>query len=127
MRAEKTTISLNKVRLFAFHGALPQERLTGGWYTLNVSVDYPFEAALSSDELADTLSYAGILAVVKREMAVPSRLLEHVAGRILSALFAAFPRIERGEIEIIKENPPIGSDTTGAAVILRAANDKDIS
>ncbi len=116
---------LNNVRLFAYHGALPQERMTGGMYSLTLAIDYPFGKALATDDLVDTLSYADVLDVVRREMAVPSNLLEHVAGRILSSLFAAFPRIERAEIEIRKENPPIGGDTAGAGVLLCARNGKE--
>ena len=54
--------------------------------------------------------------VVKVEMAVPSRLLEHVAGRITNALFARFPAVTAIHLEIIKENPPMGADCRGAGV-----------
>ncbi len=125
MLPEKTRISLNDVRLYAFHGVLPQERKTGAWYRVTLEVDYPFSPAMASDDIADTASYAGMLDIIKREMAVPSRLLEHVAGRILSALFETFPLSAGAEIKIVKENPPVGCDTGGACVLLRAKNDKE--
>ncbi len=127
MLLEKTQIVLNDVRLYAYHGVLPQERTVGGWYTLTLTVDYPFGAALSSDDLPDTIDYAAVLEVVKGEMAVPSRLIEHVAGRILAALFAAFPKIQRAELELTKDNPPMGHNTQGATVRLSAKNDKCFS
>ncbi len=123
MLTEKTQIILDDVRLYAFHGVLPQERKTGGWFVVTVSVDYPFCRAMDSDDLADSLSYVSVLEVVKREMAVPSNLLEHVAGRILSALFAAYPRITAGEVTVKKENPPMGSNMSGVAVVVRARNE----
>ena len=59
----------------------------GGWYILTIEADYPYDRALESDDVADTLNYAEMLEVAKREMAVPSQLLEHVAGRIGKSLF----------------------------------------
>lgn len=124
---EKTQIVLNNVRLYAYHGVLPQERTVGGWYTLTLTIDCPLTPALSSDDLAGTIDYAAVLEVIKGEMAVPSRLLEHVAGRILNALFSAFPKIERAELTLTKDNPPVGTNISGATVRLSAKNDKCFS
>ncbi len=124
MSLEETRITLNSVRLYAYHGVLPQERLVGGWYTLDISADYPFDGALASDDVEDTLDYSKMLEIAEREMAVPSKLLEHVAGRILGSLFEAFPKTRSAEVSLTKENPPMGGDTAGATVRLRAKNDK---
>ncbi len=124
MLVEKTQIWLNKVRLYAYHGVLPQENEVGGWYVLTLRVDYPFTKAIDSDNVADTLDYSKLLEIVKREMNIPSRLLEHVVGRIASSIFNTFPLTERVELELCKENPPMGCDTAGATVLLCAKNDK---
>jgi len=52
-------------------------------------------------------------------MAVPSKLIEHVAGRIMRALKARFPQLTAIEIRLAKRNPPFGGDIREAAVILR--------
>ena len=62
------------------------------------------------------LSYAEVYDVVKAEMAVPSQLLEHVAGRICQALLHRFPAAQAIHLEILKENPPMGADCAGAGV-----------
>lgn len=124
MLREESRILLNDVRIYAYHGVLPQERTVGGWYRVWVNVEYDFMRAIESDNVDDTLDYSKILAVVKEEMGVPSNLVEHVAGRIAKALFMTFPDIKSAEIKIIKENPPMGSDTAGAGVLLRLKNDK---
>ena len=49
-------------------------------------------------------------------MAVPSGLIEHVAGRIGDRLFRLFPKIEKVELKIIKQNPPMGADGDGAGI-----------
>ena len=73
---------------------------------------------MDTDEINGTISYADVFEVVKAEMAIPSRLLEHVAGRICQALFTRFPSAESIHLEILKENPPMGADCTGAGVCL---------
>ncbi len=124
MSQQKTKIFLNDVRIYAYHGVLPQERTVGGWYRVWVDVDYDFTRALETDNVDDTLDYSKMLAVVNEEMSVPSNLVEHVAGRIAKALFKSFPDIDSAEIKIVKENPPMGNDTAGAGVLLRLKNDK---
>ena len=63
-----------------------------------------------------TINYAEIYEVVKSEMNVPSKLIEHAAGRILKSLRRRFPQIEH--IKLAKQNPPFGGDVQSAAVLL---------
>jgi dihydroneopterin aldolase len=79
---------------------------------------------MESDDVADTLNYAELCQIVKREMAVPSKLLEHVAGRIGRAVFEAFPEATALELSLTKINPPMGADCDGAGVELYLINDK---
>lgn len=118
MTALSSKIILKDIRLFAHHGVLPQERAVGAYFTLNLRIQTDFSRALASDELAGTISYADAFEVVKAEMAVPSQLLEHVAGRICQALFDRFPAAEAIHLELLKENPPMGADCAGAGIAL---------
>jgi len=113
---ESSYVFLRNVRFYAFHGALPQERSVGGDYLLNLRVGYPVEKAMESDEVGDTLNYATLFDLVKREMNIPSQLLEHVAGRIVKAITAAFPAVTSVDLELTKQNPPMGVDADGAGV-----------
>ena len=109
-------VILRSLRLFAHHGVLPQERAVGAYFTLNISIQTDFSRAMAEDELDGTISYADVFEVVKAEMAVPSALLEHVAGRICQAIFRRFPQAEAIDLEILKENPPMGAECAGAGV-----------
>lgn len=115
-------IILRNVRFHAFHGVLPQERQVGGDFLVNLRVGYPFEKAMESDEVGDTLNYATLFDLVKREMNIPSQLLEHVAGRIVKAIVAAFPAVTSIDLELIKQNPPMGADSDGAGVEVHFKN-----
>ena len=122
---EKSQIRLNKVRFYAYHGVMEQERVVGGWYELTLTIDYPFQGAMLSDDVADTLDYAAVYEVVSSEMKQPSQLLEHVAGRIAQTLFETFPLISHIDLCLTKENPPMGGDTQGASVLISVKNDKN--
>lgn len=121
MHLETLTIRLEKLKFHARHGVLEQERVVGGEYTVSLELELPpAEAAVCADDLRGTVNYAEAYALVAREMAVPSALLEHVAGRILEAVFEAFPAVQRAAVEVCKLNPPMGACGDGACVRLSA-------
>ena len=116
MRFDKGYILLRDLRFHAFHGALPQERLVGGNFVVDLRVGYPLAQAMTSDRVDDTLNYASLYALVEREMQQPSSLLEHVAGRIAQAIAKTFPEALSIDLTLTKQNPPMGADCKGAGV-----------
>lgn len=120
-------IYLRNVRFHAFHGVLPQEGIVGNDYLVNLVLDYDFSSAMKTDDLQETLNYAEVYQKVREEMAVPSKLLEHVAGRIAHRLFSDFPEIQKLQLSITKVNPPMGADSDGAGVEVVLTNDKTYS
>ena len=117
-------IFLNRVRLYAFHGVAEQERSVGAWFTVSVRIQYNISRAMETDSVDDTISYADVLQVVKREMAQMSKLLEHVAGRIARAVIAEFPGVEAVKVTVVKENPPMGANCDGAGVEVEVRDGK---
>ena len=113
-----TTILLPQMQFHARHGVLPQERLVGAQFTVSLEAQVRFDEALLTDRLEGTVSYADIHQAVKEEMATPSALLEHVAGRIAHRLLHDFPLIQALKIELMKQNPPMGADIPSAGVRL---------
>ena len=109
-------IYLRDVRFYAYHGVLPQERRVGGWFTVTLRVGVDVSWTAEKDDVNDTVSYAALYELLKREMAVPSKLLEHVAGRMVSAIGQEFPQITSIDLWLTKENPPMGADCQGAGV-----------
>ena len=121
---QQTYIRLEKLRFRAFHGVLPQERTVGGDFLVTLRIGYPWQRAMDSDDVGDTLNYAAVYQLVSGEMAVPSQLLEHVAGRIVKALQQQFPAITSVDLWLTKVTPPMGADGEGAGVELHLINDK---
>ncbi len=118
---------MREVRFHAFHGVMPQERKVGAEFAVSLRVGVDLSRAVESDNVEDTLNYATLYEVVKKEMIIPSRLLEHVAGRIGKAVFSHFPQVESADVVITKQNPPMGADCNGASVELHLINDKTSS
>ena len=113
-------ICINAMRFYAHHGCFEQERAIG----TNFRVDLRFETdtlrAEQSDSIADTVSYLDVYQVVKREMAVPSNLLEHVGRRICDAVLAQFPAVETVTAIVHKLNPPLGGQMESVSVEISA-------
>ena len=102
-------IRMEGLKFYAFHGVLPQENLVGAYYHVDLKLKTDFTHAAETDELEGTVSYADIHAVVKEEMQITSKLLEHVCQRIAKHIFHDFPTIEAIDISLFKENPPMGA------------------
>ena len=125
MIIEKGFVSLDNIRFHVNHGVLEQERLTGGDFTVSVKAGYPLTEAVMTDNVDTTLNYATLYEIIDREMRKPSRLLEHVAGRIGESIFTALPLVDSLVVKITKVNPPMGGLMDGASVELHLINDKN--
>ena len=66
-------IELCGMRFRAYHGVLEEERRCGGDFVVDFSCAYPFDQALVTDDLSDTLDYSAVYAVIAREMAGTDR------------------------------------------------------
>ena len=126
MKLESSTIELKDIRLYALHGVLEQERRVGGEYSVSLRVHYNIAQAMISDNVDDTLNYAHLLDIIKKEMNVPSNLLEHIAGRIGKNIIDTFPKVEDIEVVVTKINPPLGVHCAGASVTVHLINDKTL-
>lgn len=111
-------IKLENVRIYAHHGCLKEETIIGSDYIVNLTVSSNLTKASDSDALEDTVDYVLLNAIIKEEMAVPSKLLEHVAKRIINQIFSKDSRADSVVIEVSKINPPIGGDVEKVTILL---------
>ncbi|MGB5236081.1 MAG: dihydroneopterin aldolase [Flavobacteriaceae bacterium] len=111
-------IELKDIRLFASHGCLKEESIIGSDYSVDLSVWGDLSIAAKSDNLPDTIDYVHLHKIVKEEMAVPSKLLEHVSSRIINRVFNEMVTVEEICVSVAKINPPIGGDVASVKVIL---------
>lgn len=100
-------IKVNGIRVYSYHGCLPEEGIIGGEYIVDVTITGDFSEAENSDDLTDTADYCVVYETVKREMAIRSKLIEHVAKRILDSLRKEYPGVSVFDVRVTKINPPM--------------------
>lgn len=123
MKINQSYILLKEIRCYAFHGVALQENRIGNEYSIQLRLKTDIRKAMESDEVNDTINYAEVYQTVAAEMAIPSKLLEHVGGRILKSLFRQFPAIEEIELQLHKRNPPMGADIESAGIELHCCRE----
>lgn len=112
----KSKIILEDLKIYAYHGVLPEENLIGTYYLINAEFETDLWKAADTDNLNDTVSYAEINDFIHEEMSRPSKLLENVAGRIIEGIGKKFPQILAVKLTIMKTSPPIKGECKGASV-----------
>ena len=103
-----STISIEQMEFYAYHGCFKEEQIIGTRFLVDLFLETNTSKAEKSDDLGDTVNYQEVYLLVKKEMEVKSKLLEHVGRRILKAVKGRFPEIESAKIKISKMNPPMG-------------------
>ena len=111
-------VSIDDIRMFAFHGLYPEERILGNWYTLDVLVESETQPNFS-DDIANTIDYSLIFAICKQVMAYPVDLLETVAENIAHKIREELSEEVSILVQISKENPPMGLSSGRSTVVYR--------
>tara|TARA_R110002049_G_scaffold216691_1_gene388146 strand:+ start:6233 stop:6586 length:354 start_codon:yes stop_codon:yes gene_type:complete len=112
-------IVIEGMTFFARHGFYPEENTIGGKFEVDIEFDTVFsDASKENDDLAGTVNYEQVYAIVKDEMAITSKLLEQVANRIINRLYNDLSGISHIRLKVSKLNPPMGGEIRRVAVIL---------
>lgn len=111
-------IYLEDVKIYGYHGVLPEENIIGTYYIINAELHTDLWKAAETDDLHDTISYANINEIIHHEMNIKSKLLEHVAGRIILKIHNSFPQISYIKLKITKTSPPMPGEMKGASIEL---------
>lgn len=114
------TVRVENIRVYAHHGCLTEETIIGSEYLVTILVKTDLSKASLSDNLVDTVDYVHINKIVEEEMAVPSKLLEHVAKRIADRIFTEIPMAKKSKIQVSKINPPMNGDVEKVTIVLKS-------
>lgn len=101
-------IILEKMQFYAYHGCFAEEQLIGTNFEVTLTIEVDTTKASKTDTLEDALNYQEVFTVVKAEMGIKSKLIEHVAQRIVNKLLITFPQIKEVTLTLSKLNPPLG-------------------
>ncbi|TWO34024.1 dihydroneopterin aldolase [Seonamhaeicola sediminis] len=110
------TIKVENIKVYAYHGCLKEETKIGSDYRVDLEVKADLQTSAISDELNDTVDYVFLNSIIKEEMAIPSKLLETVAKRILDRIFSEDSMVKKATVWVSKINPPIGGDVESVTI-----------
>jgi dihydroneopterin aldolase len=111
-------IQIENMEFYAFHGHFKEERIVGNRFLVDLTVETDMKTAAESDNLRDAVNYQRIYEIVKQQMELKSHLLEHIAGRILDAVYAEMEGIKKITVKVSKMNPPMGGKIGSVSVVL---------
>ena len=114
-------IVLENISIYAFHGCMKEEARIGSDYIINLKVKADLQHASISDKLEDTINYVDLLKIVNEEMAISSKLLEHVAERIVSRILCTMKMVNNIQVKIAKQNPPINGNISAVTIIRKGS------
>jgi dihydroneopterin aldolase len=106
MELSPLKISINGLSVYAHHGVFDFEKAYGQEFLIDAEVTIE---ATTSDELANTLSYADLAdALVANAKQNPVDLLETLAQRLLALTFKlGGPSVTKAKITVHKPNAPL--------------------
>ena len=111
-------ITVEGIRLYAYHGHLPEEAKLGGHFIVNVWVTADTSEVEKTDDLNDTVDYAKIIAIVKEQMAIRSDMIEHPTKRIVDAILL-LDKVQKVKVEVEKIQPPIDASFDKISVTIK--------
>jgi dihydroneopterin aldolase len=119
MSQGRDEINLEGMVFFGRHGVNPEETTLGQRFGADLSVFLDLSKAGGTDDVADTVSYASLYKIVRAEVeGEPSKLLEHLAVRIIRKVLEHDKRIVAARLRVTKLNPPLKGSTSGQAAVV---------
>jgi dihydroneopterin aldolase len=118
MAGEGDRITLRGLQAFGRHGVLPEERLSGQPFVVDVVLGVDTRAAAKTDDLAETVDYSSLASrVVDAVGADPVNLIETLAQRVADICLAE-PKVSDVEVTVHKPKAPVGVPFDDIAVTI---------
>jgi dihydroneopterin aldolase len=111
-------IAIEAMEFYSFHGHFKEERIVGNRFLVDLTIETDMEIPMESDNLKDAVNYQRVYEIVKLQMEMKSHLLEHIAGRILDAVYSEMEGIKKATVKVSKMNPPLGGKIGSVSVVV---------
>jgi len=111
-------IQIENMEFYSFHGHFKEERIVGNKFLVDLTIETDMKVPAESDNLKDAVNYQHVYEIVKQQMEMKSHLLEHIAGRILDAIYTDIEGIKKVTIKVSKLNPPMGGKIGSVSIVL---------
>jgi len=111
-------VSIHNLKVYGYHGCLPEEEVIGTTYLIDIDVYTDFSEAAKNDDLSKTIDYVVIAEIVKKEMSIRAKLIETVCQRIVSRIKSEYPKAHKVKVVLFKINPPAGANLESVSVTI---------
>lgn len=116
----ETRLQIERLSLYGFHGALEEERRTGGLFEVDVIADLDFEKATLTEKVDDTADYTRLIRLISEvNQSRRFRLIEAFARAIGERVLQEFPTIKSAKIIVRKITPRLPQSVHSISVSLR--------
>jgi dihydroneopterin aldolase len=113
------TIFISGLVVHARHGVLEHETRVGQRFVIDLELSADLAESSRTDRLADTVSYANVVATATAAFKDTNyKLLERAAGAVADAVLAAFPRVTAVKVTVHKPHAPIAAIFDDVGVVL---------
>ena len=106
----KLTMPVIAIEGMVFHapvGVYPSEKLLGNDLEVSVKLALQESGTAHEDDLACTVDYEAIYALVRKIIAEPVNLLETAVSRIIASIFLEYPPVSKVKVRVAKLHPPV--------------------
>lgn len=111
-------ILIENATFHAFHGVHEEESVLGTKFSIDLELTTDFSKAASEDDIEGTVNYSAVYSLLEKEVQQPSKLIEHLAQRIIDCLKSNFTSISKVSIKVSKWNPPISGGLEKVSVVI---------
>jgi 7,8-dihydroneopterin aldolase/epimerase/oxygenase len=101
------SIQVNGIRAYGYVGYLPEERVLGQWFEVDLTLWVDLETAGETDNIEDTLDYREAIAIVK-ELITTSKF--HLVEKLISAIadqLLSLKKVHQVRVQLSKPAAPI--------------------
>ena len=111
-------IRIENMEFYSFHGHFKEEQIVGNKFIVDLAIETDMKVPSESDNLKDAVDYQRVYQIIKFEMEKKSHLLEHIAGRIIDAIYSEMKGIQKITVKVSKMNPSMGGKIGSVSVEL---------
>ena len=110
-------IIVKGLKLFAYHGVNPEEKVDGQNFVLDITAELDTKKAQYSDNVDDTVSYAKIIKTVIAVFTAQSYdLIEAAANKVGMEIMKTYPQLQSVTVLLKKPEAPIKAEFDYVAV-----------
>lgn len=116
-------IRLTGLTVRGHHGVFEHERRDGQDFTVDVALEVPLTAALTSDDVSDTVHYGELAEALAAVIGgAPVNLIETLAGRLADVCLRD-ARVDAATVTVHKPHAPIPLTFTDVSVTVRRSRE----